>query len=220
MPLFSRLLFPLLAALCVFSCAKDKGGNAKVSSLVVPTDEATELERRIIDDTLTDIEKLSSELGHSKSFRSIPVLVTSERPEDSGRFAACYSEDGQGKFIQVNRQVLRKEKEIFMGTTSTFFQILLHEIGHCYFGRKHLDDQIDVSAYRVVLPHEHSEKETEFGIHSVNASAMHSKNMIVPNVLKKYYVAEVIGLAASRDVPALQSYSPLTFTLRGLEPNP
>lgn len=214
MPFSARTALLVLAVFCTLSCAKQDDSKTKVSALVVPADEATEQEREIIDRTLTELEQLSAELGQARSFRSIPVLVTSEKPEDSRRYAACFLEGGKGKFIQVNRQVLRREKDIFKGTTSTFFQVLLHEIGHCYYGRHHLDDQIDVSKYHVSQPEGDHSRRREIAILSFNGSAMHSKNMIVLNVMKKYYVAEIIGLVPALNVRALQDFTPFTFVER------
>ena len=217
MPKFALLACLAFSSLSAFSCAKLKGDETvKVSQLVVPPDEATPEERAMLDKTLTEIEKLTGEVGRAQSFRALPVLVTTESPKETLRYAACYSEEGRGRFITVNRFVLEKEKYFAAGSEeSTLFQVLLHEIGHCYFGRTHDDTQISLHKLRAVLKEGNVER--GLALRSLNSSAMHSKNLMVISHLKRYYVAEIIGLVPAPDLPAVSRYTNYTFVERNPE---
>ncbi len=211
MAFFFKLTCLVLACLVFFSCAKLKEPKTvKVSQLVVPADEASASERQIIDKTLTEIEGVAASLGRPQQFRRIPVLVSSEELASNHRFAACFSEEGQGRFIQVNRKVLDRESELQerRDHLSTLFQVLLHEIGHCYFAREHSDESIDLRR------HEVSKASYRYSGRSLNFSSMHSRNVFMIDQLRSYYVAELLGLVPVPSIEALRTYGELSIVER------
>ncbi len=215
-----RLACLLLASFAVFSCAKLKSPETKkVSHLVVPADEATLEEGEAIEKNLAEIERLASELGRPQSFHPLPVLVTTEDFKDSERLAACYSEEGRGRFILINRVVFENEHRLRKeAKMSTLFHVLLHEIGHCYFARAHSDKEIDLKKHkvRVKIPTDNSNLSElhEVPLLSLNSSAMHTKNMFMIMDLRKFYVAEIIGLVPTPGVDSLMVFSNLDIVER------
>lgn len=208
---YSRLMLrfaSLLAiALLCFACAKEKEGDfVNATSVTIPADESTPEERERINATLDEIEALAGQLARPQSFRSLPVIVTTESMADSHRAGACYFENGRGKFILVNRVVLRQEERLrTIGLESTLFRVLLHEIGHCYLGREHLEEKISQKGRRLRFAPDRHDRRPVF--EEFNVSSMESKTLLMPLALKKYYVAEILGLYRARSLDELAAYA-------------
>jgi hypothetical protein len=202
-----RLATALALSLLCLACAKEREGDfVSAASVTVPADEATPEERERINATLDEIEALAGQLARPQSFRSLPVIVTTESMAESHRAGACYFENGRGKFILVNRVVLRQEERLrTVGLESTLFRVLLHEIGHCYFGREHLEEKISQKGRRLRFAPDRQERRPVF--EEFNVSSMESKTLLIPLALKKYYVAEILGLFRARSLEDLAAYT-------------
>lgn len=203
-PLLALALACGLAAGCAKERPKDQ---VNAASVPVPADQATAEERKQIEDTIAEIETLAGELARPQAFRRLPVLVTTEDMQDTKRAGACFLENGKGKFILVNRVVLRQEEWLSkVGLQSTLFRVLLHEIGHCYFARDHLEDRVTrVKGRR--LRFAPNERRLRPELEDFLVSSMESQSLLMPLALKKYYVAELLGLYRARSLAELAEYT-------------
>ncbi len=208
----NRISFAFLLLPFLYACGSDNKGDVRQhpSSLAIPADEATAEERKQIDSTLLEIETLAGELGRPQSFRSLPIVVSTESMAKTERAGACYLENGRGRYILVNRVVLREEERLVgIGLQSTLFRVLLHEIGHCYFGRDHLEDKLSERGRRLRFPADRFRRRPEFS--ELNVSSMESRTLLLPIALKKYYVAEILGLFRARSLAELAQYTGADF---------
>ncbi len=113
--------------------------------------------------------------------RSIPYHVTSSLPDNIAGICV-YQENGRPVGIAINRRVLN-DWMIESATHYGFlYKALLHEIGHCFFGRDHDDGHLEISL-------------DLFTENSMDLSVMISGGLArTPKVLWPYYVKEIAGL--------------------------
>lgn len=210
MPFFRPSLALALALACgvAAGCAKEKARDqVNAPAVPVPADEATPEERKQIERTLSEIETLAGELARPQAFRRLPVLVTTEDMQETKRAGACYMEGGKGKFILVNRMVLRQEEWLSqVGLQTTLFRVLLHEIGHCYLARDHLDDRV-ARVQGKKLRFAPNQRKHRHELEDFLVSSMESQSLLMPLPLKKYYVAELLGLFRARSLAELAEYT-------------
>lgn len=206
-----RLFAGWLAVLLLLqSCAKSD--DVVESPPAMPADEATADERLRIQHTLDEIEGLAAALGRPQQFRSLPILVTTEDQNAAKRAGACFTVNGRGRYIIVNRNVLRQEEVLSAaGVENTLFRVVLHEIGHCYLGRDHMGDQIFQAGRRISW----RRKGGEVGFPSLNVSSMEPHTLTMPNVLKKYYVAELLGLERATVLGDLATHASFAYEESG-----
>lgn len=204
----------LSIALCVALLACSSKGRDKVQqSSLIPDDESTDTERETIVRTLGEIEALAAELGQPQSFRSIPVVVTSEDMMKARRAGACVRQNGKPKLIVVNRRVLELETTLKdLGVETALFRVLLHEIGHCYLGREHTGEQIHLPRRKVVWHRDTGVFPETVTYPALNVSSMEANSITMPVVLKKYYVAELLGIARAKELSDFSAYARFEYT--------
>jgi len=198
-----------LLGIALFSC----GGNdaTKIGQIAMPADEATDEERAQISQTVKEIEMISGSLGRPQSFDSVPILVTSESTLAANRHGACVRENGAGKFILVNREVLNQEKRLVQeGSMTTLFRVILHEIGHCYFAREHFDEKIEARDKQIMWNRKQKDRQPVY-FSSLNVSSMEATSLQLPVALKSYYVAEILGLVRAANLSDLAPYAQFVF---------
>lgn len=212
-----------LILLCVplMSCSQigqQLGIEHQAYNIVVPNDESTAYERKIIKRTTKRIESIAHSLGKDETFNSIPVLVTTEDPSVTKRWGYCqWDENSNGVFIVLNREVFQKDLE---NTRLHFvFGVLLHEIGHCYFGRKHDTAVIKKEGYKINIETFDADGGTTITIDEFPVSIMYSKSSLVgspltgvPTSLERYFVAELLGLQRVSSVEDLEQLPGVYFT--------
>jgi hypothetical protein len=207
-PLAFLLLLSLLAG-----CGHDKGAQTETQTLPPPTDEATADQKTMVDNTLTKIEATTASLGQPRSFRSVPVIVTTEKRYLSEAKGACIKIGGRPQFILVSPAVLEFEKRLSPESkSSTLLPVLLHEIGHCYFNRSHDSSKIDHEGSDISLLTKSNTGEEV--VQSLDASVMTPDNLVMERQLERYYVAEVMGLAKARNLEALNAFAPNGLSAR------
>ena len=207
-----RCLFALLVAtLALSACAKEKANDVvEAAELPVPADQATEKERAQIASTVKEIESIAGELARPQKFQGLPILVTTEDMLEAKRAGACYFERGKGKFILVNRAVFEEEERLSAGgLQTTLFRVLLHEIGHCYLGRHHLETKISGQGRKLRYSREGrpARFQNEYFFSDYNVSSMESQSLLMPLALKRYYVAELLGLYRAATLDQLAELS-------------
>src|SRR2546428_373355 len=119
-----KKLIPIAIALTLSACGAKFRARQGEPNLVQPTPQ----EQVQIAAILKKISDLTSKFGPRRVFTRIPVYITTEDPKAAGRSAYCSS----GEYIALNRYLLSTPATIALAEP-----LLLHEIGHCYFGRGH-----------------------------------------------------------------------------------
>ncbi|MGZ3657257.1 MAG: hypothetical protein ACXVB9_02690 [Bdellovibrionota bacterium] len=207
---FSALALILFIGLCACSGGNDAKTQAK--RLPLPTDEATSEERSQLDATLTQIEGITRDLGHPQTFRSIPVILTTDDHTYTDHPAGCVSSGGVPQFILVKRVVLENEARISEGQVeSTLFRVLLHEIGHCYFSRQHEDAPIFEVGKNIELSVKRGNVGGKIQYPMLDATVMEPQNLTLPIALEKYYVSEILGMGRAKTLADLAAYAPLRY---------
>lgn len=202
-------------ALCLFAllflatgCGKGQPAADNVPNLTPPTDEATRQQRALIDSTLTNIEATTSALGSPHTFRTLPVLVTSDTKYISEAKGACVKSGGHPQFILLRPAVLDFESHLPADSeTTSLFPVLLHEIGHCYFSREHDDALIRSSGFEISFSSKHGETAIDERAESLDASVMSPDKLLMPIALSRYYVAEVMGQVRHRTLEAVAAHA-------------
>ncbi len=100
-----------------------------------PKDVSSPSEMADIEASLEILESQFESIGVEKNLRELPIFVTDEL--DSASAGECARE----RYIAINRESLldlsdRKRHKVL-------WSILLHEIGHCYFGLSHFESEIE-----------------------------------------------------------------------------
>lgn len=132
MKVLCRYTFLFTLVVSLISCS----GFHSSEQFEMPADEATAEERVKIIETLKHISEIAMNKGYNEKFESIPVLVTSENIAETGRLGYCqWDQDHKGQYIVINRENFERDKQ--QPYLQTVFSVLLHEVGHCYFGREH-----------------------------------------------------------------------------------
>jgi hypothetical protein len=202
---------PLLLALLAFSALSCARGREDSQSLPLPDDEATLSEREQINAALERIEALTAELGQARSFRELPIVVTS-RHDYTHHPAACVSLNGKAQFILIRPEVLSAERMLWSDNLdTTLFRVLLHEIGHCYFQRDHDDTRIasDLHFIQMKVRRRNSEERRLYSM--LDVSVMASDSLELPVPLEKYYVAELLGLKRATRLADFRAYGSFQF---------
>jgi hypothetical protein len=217
----AQILILILLCAPMMSCSQigqQLGIEHQAYTIVMPNDESTAYERRVIKRTTKKIEAIAYNLGKEETFESIPVLVTTEDPSVTKRWGYCqWDENGKGVFIVLNREVFQKDLE--NDRLHFVFGVLLHEIGHCYFGRKHDTAVIKKPGYKISIETFDADGGTTITIDEFPVSIMYSKSSLVgspltgvPTSLEHYFVAEILGLQRVSSVEDLEQLPGVYFT--------
>lgn len=171
----------------------------------MPTDFATTAERAAIQSSLSAISEMMAKLGKPNKLDRIQILVM--KPTRQKLHGICVQRK-KSRYILIARSVLDKHlsEDTSNEVDERLFMVLLHEIGHCYFGREH-DDALVASVPGSSLTTETVRGRTihMFQRTEVPASVMHSTGA-EGHGLKEYYVAELLGLARARNWKDLERY--------------
>lgn len=207
----------LLASCLAFAgCARD-GTRAKKAQLQRPRDEASLEERAQINATVARIETLTKELGQPKTFRTLPIILSNE-DSYTDHPAGCVSvEGGDPQFIVIKRSVFDKENDLAgAGVETSLFRVLLHEIGHCYFGRAHEEERLYTENMLIELGTLEGEQPLVYPV--LDVSVMVPESLTLPVALEKYYVAELLGISRAKKVEDFMPYVKKSRLVEAPEP--
>lgn len=187
------------------------GEYGRDSGQPIPVDQATSSDRLRIQETLGEIEELIASFGVPVDFKSIPIVVT----DDMEAAGVCQRDpSGSRTYIGIHSLIMNIGNPSF-GTTSPLFDVLLHEIGHCYFGRNHDDTQIERDGADIIIVETGPGWRREIPYASVPASIMISEvSVALPVSLKRYYVGELLGKYRATDATELRDFASLYFLSR------
>ncbi|MBK9322345.1 MAG: hypothetical protein IPM97_05225 [Bdellovibrionaceae bacterium] len=195
-----KTVFLFLLAVSILSCNRPFGAIDGLD-YEIPDDESTTEERQLINEIKADIIQTSVSFGIKLDLDKLPIIVTSRQDivtseGNTGFNGLCFwDQNKKGKAILLNKAPFRydlykaeslKKAELAPQT----FHTLLHEIGHCYFGREH-ESQILQRDGKQITIHQTNES---YNLPFVTTSVMdNTAGSMIPYSLKKYYVAEIIG---------------------------
>lgn len=217
----NRAVLLTIFLFAVFSC-----GCAKLEELTgrgssdreVPKSKATVEESAAIDTALEEISDLSEKFGPRQTFRKIPIVVTDHDMKKTTWIGLCsYAEP----YIAINRAAFQQG----LNGDTKLFNVLLHEIGHCYFDREHNSRTFYKKDHWVMLTSIDLERRSasSHSFHEICASAMCEKSRAtglkgpqMPPQLKEYYVGEIMGGITANELSDLERYVDIKFVLKPL----
>lgn len=187
----------------------------------IPLNEATAEETAIIDTVKQDIIQIAASYGVLLDLDRLPIVVSSKQDipnadGSNGYQGLCILDQiGNGTAILLSKQMLKldlykaekyKRNEVALDT----FKTLLHEVGHCYFGRKHESEVLEIEKYQLTI----REKNETYNLPFLPASVMdNSAGTVIPYSLKRYYVAEIVGFYRAKSLQEVAQFVNATVTL-------
>ena len=181
-----------------------------------PNDIGTKDDHQKVAETATEIQRVSAILGQNKDFHSFPVFVVGKDTPHAMGSAYCVTDSqGRGVYMGIRRGLLRETEEMNSSGVgkSRLFLILLHEYGHCLFGRAH-DTEVFSRADSVINLRTGSESQVYQTIMAIPATVMYPNAYIteVSDSLKKYYVGELFGLGRMKSLADFEKFPDLMVT--------
>lgn len=177
-----------------------------------PSNQANALQSNSIDEEIEKLEKDFDEQGTPVNLKKLPIVVSS-----ISNLGEChYNKKGKPIFIVLDpkifsdAQTTRGDEEL---NESLLFSVLLHEVGHCYFNRKHETNQyVDFAGQKVSTPLAYQlpgfgEYTLSFRDGELPVTAMMNNRPPIPRILRKYYIAEIAGLDRMRNLEDLKRYT-------------
>ena len=170
----------------------------------LPQDNASPLESSKLEEALVDIEQTFEKHGINKDIRTLPYIVT----HLSEKYGACfYNRNGSPRAIAIDHKV-------FEGYTANKYyksglsQILLHEIGHCFFGLEHQNEEgiLNIEKNDLVIKMNEEDNWVQFAW-LLKSVMVDSKFHRLPKSLWDYYVLEVAGLARVEKWEDIKEYT-------------
>ena len=169
-----------------------------------PVDVGTLEDHAKIQQTALEIEKVAASLGKGKDFHSFPVFVVGKNTPHAMGSAYCLSDSsGHGVYIGIRRHLLEETAEMNANGfgKSRLFLILLHEYGHCLFGRAHDTELLRQPNTRINLQADPASSVFQ-SVVALPPTCMYPNAYIteLPDSLKKYYVGELFGLGRMKSL--------------------
>ncbi len=183
-------------------------GKKELNSIVIPADEATDAEKEILFKALDRIQDEFDGIGVSVNLRSIPYHVATL---DSSLAGYCaYRADGSPIGIAINHSVFNywgSETELHYGP---IYKVLLHEIGHCFFGRDHDQEMFSVPGHELglqLLAGHPEEIRSELELSAMKDYA----EPFTAKALWPYYIKEIAGQDRITSLADLRRYVEVTL---------
>lgn len=168
---------------------------AKQPDIHIPKDEATSSEKRHLQQIKSEIVKLFKQEGVHLDLNDVPIVVSSENLE--GNAGLCVRDgDGAPVYMQLSPLLLSRSRSDLHSSAveEPGFIILLHEIGHCYFGREHDPAKLRAEDHLMVFTEKTSGGPSTLALTHLPVSIMaEDYDSLLPNSLKIYYVRELLG---------------------------
>jgi hypothetical protein len=179
----------------------------------IPADDATPEERITLEKSMSHITEVFKENGYKGAFDKMPIIVTSGDPDTSGWVGLCAGiGEGTGRYIAIKHWAF--EQDLKDDTKSEVTSILLHEIGHCYFGRGHDSELIASAEYIINITYFNERGGTQELVDGVPATIMYTtqgerpyRSILTSNRdLQTYYVRELLSIEHMRSVNDLRKF--------------
>jgi hypothetical protein len=162
----------------------------KVDLSPLPEDIATPLERERLEEVLADLGHSFAAEGVSLDLTQVPVIVA-DHPQFAG---ICYLDHKKRpRAISIDRTIVNRHELPYR--MSDLHTVLLHEIGHCYFGRDHEDAWLQfpdhfLMIYQPTADHDVISYNTSLELTMMNVGSWTNP----PPVIWPYFLREIAGL--------------------------
>ena len=176
----------------------------------LPQDTSTPEEKQKIASALAIIEKDLSDGGVYKNLNAVRIIVADF--DDTSTKGRCYQrDDGTPVAIVLNHEILAQDSHDD-NLMPWYFTVLLHEVGHCYFDRKHENEMISLGNQELVFPLTVDKKKAEYTMSWISPTVMNVNGgrMILKN-LRGYYVKEIANLDRAHSWEDFAPYANLTI---------
>jgi hypothetical protein len=162
---------------------------------ITPSTSATVSEQEDINHTLDEIQTLADQLNLNQDFKNFPVVVLVEDSLRRKAQAYCeYKSSGGGQYIAIMRSTMAEYQLLYKphGQNSFLFMLLVHEFGHCFYGRSHSDNITQNSV---------GENVPLSAMLTTSPNLLGMKN--IPSSKRLYYLSEIAGIVTSQNFPVL-----------------
>lgn len=177
-------------------------GKQQASSIVLPGNQATDAEAALLSGALEVIQDEFDSHNVNVNLRSLPYHVSELRPELAGY---CMFRNGNPVGIVLNKNIFHNwiiETDYDYGV---LYNVLLHEIGHCFFGRDHDNEEFSVDGFELHITYELNVSPLVVTGVKKTVMADHAWPFI-PKRLWPYYVKEIAGLERISAIQHIENY--------------
>lgn len=182
------------------------GKKIVYSTPPVPANEASLEVKNEIAEELEKLQQDFYDLNINIDLKRLPVVVS---PLPYGVVGRCqYGSNDRGIFIILSPNLFGMSEYLALNDKQyekEFVRVLIHEIGHCYFGRMHAESEyLELPGSTFEL---HFEGETVI-FDKIPRSLMPAESIYrMPKALRKFYLAELVGRAKLSDPVALGEFT-------------
>lgn len=196
-------IYTLLFAFTLVAC-----GKQQADQIVLPANQSSPYEQSVLSDALDKIQSDFDQLNVNVNLRSIRYSVAQLNSDLAGY--CIYRADGSPVGIALNHSIFENWQIESEREYGLLFKVLLHEIGHCFFGRHHEEELFTVPGFflRIDLYGNSRELWSHFPVSVMNDTGHLSS---IPKSVWPYYVREVAGLDRVNDVTDIQRYVPVSL---------
>src|SRR5690349_10607583 len=132
----------LLLLIFLVSCGK----QTLVEGQKFPVNEASKLESDKLEDALAIIQEEFDRQGIKVDLKALPYSVS-----DIDAYGICYYKNsGKPLGIALNHELFENTYESSQ-SYGLLFKVLAHEIGHCFFDRRHDESYFKVEGYKLKM---------------------------------------------------------------------
>jgi hypothetical protein len=194
----------LLLILLLFSCGKPQQLRG------LPQNRASQSEQEILNNVLTNIQKYFDDLNIKINLKSIRYSVNSLGGTKVG---ICYrKKNGQGIGIAIDHTVFLSEieSENYYGR---IYNILLHEIGHCFFNRNHEEKFLNLDGQQMIVRLDPlSNAQHAYNQFVTSIMVPYEAFVIMPKILWPYYIKEIAGIDRIENIEDVKQYAELSLS--------
>ncbi len=158
----------------------------------VPESQASAMNKSEIDEELDKLQQEFADMNVHVNLKALPVVVA---PLPFGVVGRCqYGKKDHGIYIILSPHLFLDEVMLPLDAPvfeKDFVRVLLHEIGHCYFHRKHEAPRfLEIPGQSFELQNENAYALMD----KIPTSLMPAESAYrMPKALRKYYIAEIAG---------------------------
>jgi hypothetical protein len=193
----------LFLILILFSCGKAK----TVKNF--PENNASKSEQETLNKVLSNIQKDFDDLKIKVNLKNIRYSVNSLGGTHVG---ICYrKKNGQGIGIAIDHTVFLSEIES-QNYYGRIYNILLHEIGHCFFNRNHEEKFLNLEGQQMVVQVDPiSNAQHSYTQFVTSVMVPYEAFVIMPKILWPYYVKEIAGIDRIEKIDDVKQYAELSL---------
>lgn len=174
------------------------------------SDQGTYYQKSESDRVLARIDSDFRDQGYALNLQ-IPVVLTD--PADLGQpgsDAYCFYENGAPSYIAVRPDLFNEPYDSWSPTEVRGYQVLLHEIGHCAFGRSEENAFVGIPNRWIVLSETTglgTQVDVKFDSIPTTVMAIPSDRNYMTSSLRRYFIRELLGLDRVRSYADLSRYA-------------